>query len=169
VSNAEPGPITGRLMNEPLSMLDYGLWRTELELKHFFIDSNKVFVGTRYNWAKDQISIQVILYEAPESLKHLDAEKQCIQVINSIKDFYGIELSTGRPTASMGSTLLGQSFIHNGYAGSDIPQDELFKQLDKMTHIYVTMVQQKSKKRPGKINTDVKNVSCDAALLGKTK
>ena len=167
VSLAAPGPITGRLMNEPLSMLDYGLWRTELELKHFFNNIENIFVGTTYNWNKDQISIQVILYETPETLKDLAPDKQCRHVINSIKDFYGIDTSTGRPTASMENTLLGKSFVHNGFAGSDIPQTELFSQLDKMTHINVSMMQENNIKDSENITAHTNAISCEAGLLGK--
>ena len=169
VSFAAPGPITGRLMNEPLSMLDYGLWRTELELKRFFNNIDNIFVGATYNWNKDQILIQVILYETPETLKDLTPDKQCRHVIKSIRDFYGIDTSTGRPAASMENTLLGKSFVHNGFAGSDIPQAELFSQLDKMTYINVSMMQQNNIKDSENKTAHSNAIACSAGLLGKVK
>jgi len=160
-AQAAPSPIVGQLMNEPLSMLDYGLWRTEIELKRYFSNIENIYIAARYNWQKDQIAIDVLINSLPESLLQIKESKRCESVLNSIRDYYG-----GSKTSN---TLFGKSFLHNGYAGTDISQKELFRQLDSMTHIYVSVI--KKINMPGSVSKqqqkiDYSNFStCNSALI----
>jgi len=131
-AQAAPSPIVAQLMNEPLSMLDYGLWRTEIELKRYFSNIENIYIAARYNWQKDQIAIDVLINSLPDALLQINESKRCESVLSSIRDYYG-----GSKTSN---TLFGKSFLHNGYAGMGISQKELFRQLDKMTHIYVSVI-----------------------------
>lgn len=161
-THAEPNPIIARLMNEPLSMLDYGLWRTEIELKRYFISMNNIYIAARYNWQEDKIAIEVLLNELPLSLQELKENERCEFVINSIKNYFGGDKNK--------NTLLGKSFIHNGYAGMDISQDELFRKLDNMTHIYVSVIKNSKAKNPkakkNGLKIDYSNfLSCNSTLV----
>ncbi len=143
-------------------MLDHGLWRTEIELKRYFISMNNIYIAARYDWKKDQIAIEVLLNELPVFLQELKENKRCESVINSIKNYF----SAGKNK----NTLFGKSFIHNGYASMDISQDELFKTLDNMTHIYVSVIKNLNAKNPktkkNGLKIDYLNyLSCNSALV----
>lgn len=99
-----------------------------------------------------------MLYEIPESLKELDQKNRCHHVVNSIKDFFGIDTVTGLPGQDLKNSLLGKSFIHNGYAGSDLSQDELFNHLDMITQIKVSIF--------SNTNTSSSQITCQSTLLG---
>jgi len=166
IANAEPNPIVARLMNEPLSMLDYGLWRTELELKRYFNSINDIYVAARYDWKKDQIAIEVLLSEIPTSLQELKEKERCKSVMDSIKDYYGVDTNNkNTKKTQLKNSLFGKSFIHNGYASTDISQDELFRKLDDITQVYVSIIKHPQTKL-NKTNIDHSNfISCESGLI----
>lgn len=151
-------------MNEPLSMLDYGLWRTEIELRRYFIEVDQVFISTRYDWSQNRILIDVLLSKIPARLQRLTPEKQCKDVVSSIRNYFGVDTNTGKPGSELGYTLLGNSFIHNGFKGSDIAQKSLFEHLDQITYIKVSLARSNKKvtgNTPSKNNLNV----CQSPLL----
>jgi len=156
---AEPNPIIGRLMNEPLSMLDYGLWRTEIELRRYFVSMNNIYIAARYHWKKDRINIEVLINELPIELQEMDEKARCESVIESIQNYYAAK--------NKKNTLFGKSFIHNGYAGIDISQEELFQKLDRMTYINVSVIRNQITRNNGSgVKIDYENfTTCNSPLL----
>ena len=151
-------------MNEPLSMLDYGLWRTEIELRRFFIEVDQIFVGTRYDWPNNQILIEVVLSKIPARLEQLTPEKQCKDVVSSIRNYFGVDTNTGKAASESGYTLLGNSFIHNGFKGSDLGQKSLFEHLDQITLIKVSLIRNNKLVTDNKPTKNRLNV-CQSPLL----
>lgn len=139
IARAEPSPIVSRLMNEPMSMLDYGLWRTELELRQFFREVDRIFISSRYDWKSNRIHLDILLYQIPQSLQKMTPEKQCQEVIDSVQDFFGVDVKTGKPVAQTKQTLLGKSFTHNGFKGFDISSAEMFSHLDQITQLNISV------------------------------
>jgi len=155
---AEPTPTIQYLMDEPVSMLDWGIYQMDKWLKtRSFVGSiePKPDLQTTYDWDDNKIVIRV----KPALLMHgfgseKDAQKWCEDVVENVRLFFDINLQTGKRFNPPVPNPLYQFFIHVGYKHSTKPKD-LAKELDKLVEIRLWV---SSKKR---------SMQCMAPLLGK--
>lgn len=112
---ADPSPATRYLMNENISMLDFGLWKMQHKLEPTirndvakFVDDEAhkfIFFRAYYEWADDLIifGVSIILGF------HDDAEQRCRNILETIRPLIGV---------SMDYAL---DFQHKGYESSEKP------------------------------------------------
>lgn len=145
---AEPGPVIGWLMNEPVSLLDIGLYRLEKDVQSLrqgieagVSNGARIVIGVHYSWDKNRI---YVLFAHIEELKRDDCEY-----------IIGITRLLARVNPTNGTPLVGDSsnfssfFSHFGYSKKSQPK-EYRKKLD---HIFEIVV-------------NAKNIKCMAPLLG---
>ena len=99
----EPTPTIRYLMNEPVSMLDYGIkWLEDSLIEEWNFDVLEVDPGisVKYDWDTNRIRIKYIYlspspnYQYPEKLIKEKMEK-VVHLIKSV--VFGIDPSTGKP------------------------------------------------------------------------
>ena len=131
----EPTPTVSWLMNEPVSMWDWGLMRLENSLRAERSLSN-FSVRVDYQWDANIIRILVNDTLEPENdwgrEKIVDYGKQ---VANSIRESLYVNTQTGKPYGS-GESFLEINFFHMGFERHSRP-DNMGKELDAITEIRV--------------------------------
>lgn len=121
-ANAGPDATINHLMDDSVSMLDFGILRMNLTLKE------KDLGGATYLWDENRIVISHIL-----TLKyfgdHEAAENACAEWVKNVRRVAWIDTETGKPTFS--TSWFATYFSHNGFKRLSAPQD-LDENLDKI-------------------------------------
>jgi len=139
IAQAEPGQSAKFLMNEPTSLLDFGIYKLEnhirsykdtLRIKHQPPDS--VFVD--YNWDKNRIIIGLSYGEAGKP--RIEEIKNEIQAaINALKGRYGVG-ADGKLLHKGLYSGISEYFSHKGYQSKGRPEG-LEKEIDQMVELKV--------------------------------
>ena len=129
-ATADTDKIFSTLLNEPVSILTFGLNRLEDDLRETLLKREEfsgigVFLG--YPAQKNQISITVLtgLYSSKE-----DGVDACTKVINEIRNNAGVDVKTGRAELEEG-TIYSRYFWQ---WGKDRTVD-FYHELDKKFHV----------------------------------
>jgi hypothetical protein len=151
-SQAEPTANMQYLMNEPVSMMDWGLLNIDKS-----IESNgglKKYGNTitSYDWDKNRILIIVSSIGASSKEQ---AKEWCRDIVSFIRGFLGVDEKNGKPVFKNNQSFLYRYFTHEGFKRNAEPK-ELGKELDNITTIQATIFFDGS-------STPVK---CEAPLLG---
>ena len=147
ISKAEPTPTISYLMNTPVSMLDFGIYR----LENFLIGdvSNlaiplgseikpDIQVAYLYNSNRIQIifSYGLLLERNIKQIEKIDLKTEIAKLIKQIKFMYFfLDFETGKPRQGCCSSI-DRFFSHQGYGLKGEPKN-LNKELDEITEIYV--------------------------------
>jgi len=145
--NAEPDSTIRYLMNEPISMLDFGLYRLGLELEwqtkgHIEEGYRKSDVMVSYDWGKNRIF-----------LRRLWILREDIDV-DTLKDECKREIRLFRLVVNF--ALLENCFRHSGFTSKKEPEN-LLDNLLKIMEIKIEAMNLYKKK----------GIVCSAPLLGK--
>jgi len=143
VSRAEPTPTISYLMNTPVSMLDFGIYKLEE-----FLDSNflalaiakcRPITEVKYLYSSNRIEIKftyVALKEQSKQLINLDLKNEIASSIKRLKYvFFALDEETGEPKQGCCSSI-NRFFSHQGYGLKNEPKN-LGRELDQITEIYV--------------------------------
>lgn len=159
---ADPGATTRLLMNQPVSMLTYGIGQLRLELEtdkkkiSETADPEKITAIANYNYESDQIVITVIcIYCGIES-----TEDKCADVIASIRSMAFMQ--NGKAILPGGSSF-SIGFMQEGY--TDLPKEvsqNLGNEIDKRLYVNVSI----QAKEGAKETLILKKIDCEAPLLG---
>ena len=143
----EPTPAVRYLMNEPVTLLDYGLIRLKEKIEEDIKDDSIIhkkrpFVSVDYDWYGNRIKFKFTYIES-ETLKkaksqsELDEIKSKMEmVIHLVKSrVFLVEPSTGKPMLAKNSSLV-YFFSHVGFKSLNEPKN-LASELDAITEIEV--------------------------------
>ena len=122
-TRAEPGPVVNWLMDEPASLFDIGILRTEITLAS--INSN-TFI--RYDWDKNRIYLHTNFVTA---IQETDGKQFCKLLIDRIRTFGGV---SGGGTLPHAFSNFARNFAHHDYRSAKTPDDYLRK-LDQIIEI----------------------------------
>ena len=130
---ADPSPVIRKLMHDPVSMLDLGLYRMSQYLQASFEaagqagDSPSAF----YDWGANRIIVAASLIGG---VPRIDAQKTCDERINEVRrDFYVVNGDV--PT----DLVAWEGFFeHHGFATKDSPNEKaLIEELPKLVHLRI--------------------------------
>lgn len=168
----EPGPTITYLMNEHLTMLDWGMFKLQQRLTELGdnlrspsskrdsepIINQPPLTIINYDWDSNRLKIQVLLFKEEFKTKQ-KAENWCTSVIHCIKGDLGIDPKTGKPSRFMisGTSNLLIYFTHIGFQGKLEPEG-LGTELDKITEISVSTRYLEGKEK--------RVLRCESPLLG---
>lgn len=172
------------LIDEPVSMLDWGLYKINKELDDYFSrinegSVNELSAGIDYNIAEEKIQINLI--GRADNLQ--EAKEVCIININRIREMFGINTETGEIDPlhrfwdkfgiseeikpDFKSSFLHSYFEHSGWnkfaedeSYEPIP-DNLRQELDAITTIYSIITYKNSN------DSSSASLVCRADLVGK--
>jgi len=156
ICNAEPDSTIKYLMDEPLSMLEWGMYRMNKSLDEIYGDKYNIDHDltniVRYDWDNNRIIINCIvgLYGRFEEKKQ--AQAACKNIVRKYRSTFGVNADTGKPVGF--GTLYNLYFSHQGFKSPSMPKN-INKDLNKIVEIRVQAYIKKD------------YLECIAPLLGK--
>jgi hypothetical protein len=162
MAEAEPNPNIKYLMNDSVSMLDWGLYRIEKDVEATLEDPAGYGLNTDtiidsspvYDWDKNRIIVGVHVSKA---ISLEQAKSWCRKIVRMVRTTLNVSPDTGEPFPSLDQNggALYSFFSHAGYTKKSEPKG-LSKELDNITWINIK-VEVAGMKEP---------LNCEAALLG---
>ena len=137
-AHAEPDPIVRWLMNKPVSLFSFGLFRTETFLNERLRDQNLI-LGVSYKWERNRIEI-VALDLTPRA----EPQDRCQILIDEIRKNLGINPGTGQPYSE--NTLIDGFLLPIGYSHTDGPNTEE-THIAAITSLVVSTIHERDRKR----------------------
>ena len=156
---AEPTPTIKYLMNETVTMLDWGLYKLNKDMsKEPLLEGMKPqsHISVNYNWEHDKIRIVgTPPFHRFQSEKA--AQDWCKEFVNNIRTFFGVDPSTGEVRATS-PTYIYTYFVHQGFKKKNQPKN-LGEDLDRLVEIVATAL----------VSVEIEKtmvIRCTAPLLG---
>lgn len=151
-SMAEPTANIQYLMNEPVSMFDWGIYRLDKYFEDIHIDgAQSIFYWTDYDWSKNIINLN---FTIETNTKSRDEAKEIGKsLINKVRHSLGVDPDMGKPYG--GNSRLYEYFSHNSSKDNKEPKG-IESELEKITVIEVLVIAGEGKK----------GLKCQAPLLG---
>ena len=106
-----PDEITNRLMDEGVSLLDWGILRIQMRLSS---DTRISSALVSYDWENNQIMIEGSNYDNGTGKPEEDAQKECSQWFRSIRLSAMVDPDTGKPYFGEAS-IFARLFEHEGW------------------------------------------------------
>ena len=162
---AEPAAPIKYLMNEPVSMLDWGIYRmgnalrTAGYLEFLAINDIRPNIHARYEPSFNSIVIEVTspIIEDVESRKK--AREWCSSVVELSRVNLGVNKGTGKASSAQGSHI--RNFFQSEWHQKTDQPESLGNELDKITELIVfAKFREKGAKAPPR------TIRCNAPLLG---
>lgn len=138
-ANTEPNTTTRYLMNEPLSMLDFGLYILEKSIERNLTKAEyeKIFVFTNYDWNRNRIVIQVLINDSYNTEN--EGKEVCRSILNEIREQFAINHKTGKPRIEKIGSTISSYFSHEGYTNNNEPK-EFNLEIANITTIVVDVI-----------------------------
>lgn len=159
LTHAEPSRTFSYLMNEPLTLFEWGMYRLEkytslVKFKDLdLITSNS---NTSYDWEKNRLLIEVRVFLKYGSLKKMPSNEVCKNATNEIREAF----STQYPKEIRKITGISKFFEHEGFVNNSKPNN-LMEEVENSTNISIRVLASKTDTVP----FDSK-VSCESPLMG---
>ena len=110
IGHAEPDSTIKFLMDETVTMFDFGLYQLEQQLDKT-VDKKLVWITkTNYNWQKNRVEMLFITHNMADIQTRADMQKACQGLIDQIR-------------ADVERELLKRMFSHRGFTKSIAPKD----------------------------------------------
>ena len=172
---AEPSAPVRYLMDEPVSMLEWGMFRLSEALtndkeptyhcikqilKEHDLCIVAPYVRVSYDWDSNRLRIKTLVFEKsqPQEISKEKKKEICKLVIKEHKNYLGVNFETGKPISPLGEawpdSILESFFTHEGFKSTREPEN-LYKELDNITELIIQYIPVKGKK-----------LHCEAPLLG---
>ncbi len=160
---AEPTLAIKALMDDSVSMLDWGIFKLENMLNSSFLaEKFNISIKVYYVWNSNRL----IIY-ADSSLSQTDQKKMseqegkewCKNVVKGIKFSVGIDPNTVGGRGFKGSSYLSVFFSHVGFSRTDTATEKIAEELDNITEIRVLLLSDR-------LVEDVGILICVAPLRG---
>lgn len=136
---ADPNKTAQFLMNDPISLLDFGSYKLENEIKvhrnSLVIKHNPphtVFVD--YNWEENKIEIKLSYGDVGNPPK-AEIKKEIIAIVGALKKILGVT-PAGKTYHKDGFSSVPEFFSHKGYISKDRPKD-VEKEIDLLVEFKV--------------------------------
>ena len=169
-SYAEPSKAVSYLMNEPMTMFEWGMYRLERSVDGLNVEEfdliNFQSWGVDYNWDRNRLVLKFAAYPKQKSLNKLPAKELCKELIWTVRWRFGVlKNDANLSNADREGTLetLGPSmfFKHTGFESKGRP-DNLTEEIHNIIIIRVTIRTGKDDKAP---YTSI--LACECPLTGK--
>jgi hypothetical protein len=137
-SFAEPTPTIRHLMDESVSLLDWGLVRLGDAVQHRLepLLAAPGFVSARYDWNTNRIGIEV--FSPLQRFKDgEEARSWCRLALSEVRTAMSVNPATGAPFEG-GHSYAYLCFVHQGYQSGAEPAD-LAEQLDDLIDVVITV------------------------------
>ncbi|MEW6671311.1 MAG: hypothetical protein AB1427_06380 [Thermodesulfobacteriota bacterium] len=138
-SLAEPDEGASFLINDSVSMLDFGIYKLENEIRAIrndltirFEPPYSAFVD--YDWDKNKIMI-VLSYGDPGDPPVKEIKSEITTVVAALKKKFGVT-PAGDPFEKGGFSSIGDYFSHRGYTRKNTPRN-LRRDIDKLVEIKI--------------------------------
>ena len=154
---AEPSSTTRYLMDEPVSLMDFGLFTLQQHLSTIGDGDPYVNPIIDYDWDLNKIRIYV-WHTGHEFKTRNEAKDWGSSIICEIRKLLGIDCSTVKPLVLTGSSLVFQYFSHRGHKFSAQTKN-LGREVDKIVEIVIGAYWGKSEDSKGFLR-------CEVPLLG---
>ncbi len=147
--SAEPSRSISYLMEDSLSMFDWGVFRmessiTNIKFKEFDLINH--YGRVNYDWDSNRINLETIVYPYYKSLEKSGSKTICRQAIIQVKEHFGYGIEEAGLRAVFG---IPSYFKHIGYVKKNAPES-LGKDLETATKFSVQVYGSKSDKAPYK-------------------
>ncbi len=162
---AEPSPSISYLMNEPVSMLDWGIYRLQSLIEYQGVIEAPVETFQKqiclvlYDWDTNRLRLSFMIYPRFRSLQKTPAKQVCSSIVMRIRQIFGCAPgweSTRRITG------IGTHFHHRFYEKKDYPET-LDRDIEAITYIDVRV----NGSRTGQAPFDqAVSCACEGSLLG---
>jgi hypothetical protein len=142
ISKAEPTPTVQYLMDTPVSMFDFGIYK----LNKYFYSIRDIFTFLKhkplsatvdYSYDQNRIIISFWYADNENGLKDYDIKKLISDRIKGIKAYCFNLDETGKPLSDE-SGRVSRFFIHPGYEIKNRPK-KIWKELEEITEIHVNL------------------------------
>ncbi|MCH8529599.1 MAG: hypothetical protein LAT80_14790 [Balneolaceae bacterium] len=136
---SEPNSTTRYLINEPVSMMDWGIFKLNgffqngTDYKYYGADRGGVNVS--YRWNENEILIAHTMFLKNQATTD-EANALCSSLLKDSQMRLGVNPSTGELRHGMGPERF---FVHSGYASSLEP-DDLNEQIASIMRIQVSVM-----------------------------
>lgn len=131
---AEPNETSTFLINDPISVLDFGMYKLEKDINAYRNDlpikhqpPHSVFVD--YDWDENKIFI-VLSYGEPGNTPITEIKTEIKKILTVLKRNFGVNIK-GEPFQKNGFSTIAEYFSHRGYTKKNIPQN-FKKDIDQM-------------------------------------
>ena len=142
LATAEPSSAVNYLMDDKVSMFDYGLDKTEAQIKES-LREKKWSPMLSYDWKKNRIIIDVHQFPLTTNKDLAEARLLVDEIFWLIRYEFGLDL-TGKLHPSFKCSSLYLNFTHRGFSKRDEPTN-LGSDLDTITEIRAIVVIEKGK------------------------
>ncbi len=155
----EPTEKISWLMNEPLTLFEWGIFKLEQKLnKHVkHKEMPNLHFSVWYYWDRNRISIFGSSSHNEQKTEE-EAKRLCKEIIYLVKHQFEINLQTGQPYEFFENSTLGVCFAHFGFKAVTRPEG-IEKELDNITEIIAQVHTYPD-------GEDWKTIKCQAPLLG---
>jgi hypothetical protein len=155
---AEPSSVVEYLMDDPVTMLDWGLYRVEertssMQFKNL-VNSNSF---AYYSWNKNRITVGFGVYPSNGSLPANLAEETCEAVTMEVRNRFG----TNTKKSFREVVGIAKFFDHAGFEHNDKPA-KFMQEIENITNINVAVFASKMDSLDGS-----PAVRCESPLMGQ--
>lgn len=151
-----PDEITSRLMDEPASMLDFGILRLQI-----FLDSKVTLptTGVGFDWEKNVVVISSLSFESQWTREQV--EKACTDWFSSVRHIANVSPNTGELYFFTEVSAFSEMFYHYGFSKntSGKTTDEVAAEMDKKFSLIYSWFSDNSEKG------EVSSIVCTGPLL----
>ncbi len=165
---AEPSKTVTYLMNEPMTMFDWGMYRLEewIDRKIRFDKFHliKTFSAVDYDWDRNRLTLEFTIWAKYIALTEFSEKALCKELTWYIRGAFGFvpKEEKNLATADMRSLLsLSRFFQHKDFKSGDEP-DNLREEIDNIVNIRFDIYASKNDKSPYKHIS-----SCESPLAGE--
>ena len=155
---AGPDETTNTLMNDSVSILDWGILRTEL----YLAQQNLIIPAqVSFDWDSNEIRISAWQFGGNDTTTEVQAKAVCSDWFFGVRVSGGISTETGEPYFSEVSTY-ANFFGHEGFVRNfdSIEYKALLAKLDRKIELSATILMDISK------SDGLQSVKCSGPLLG---
>ena len=150
VSMSEPSPEISNLMKDPISMLDFGIYKIDKLLRSELKLPSKTYLTVSYNWDKNLIDVQIYnaAYKPLVQPSENTYKRKCDNLISDIKIELGYNPHTGKSIFTDEQehaqlSVIPEYFSHSGFYRKS--SKEGWKEVEKIIKITAKLKIQKLK------------------------
>jgi hypothetical protein len=142
-AQGQPSPTVRYLMNEPLTLFEWGMFRLQngVEMMQWdgldLIRPRPQIANVEYDWDKNQLMINLTIYPRYRSLQKSTPKKICGEVIHQMKGLFGVLTPDDKLLRdAMG---VGSFFTHKYFRSPAAPQS-LAADIERITNLRVDVM-----------------------------
>ncbi|MGA2351354.1 MAG: hypothetical protein ABSF70_13045 [Terracidiphilus sp.] len=159
-AQADPSPSVRYLMNEQVSMFEWGIFLLQTHVEHFAwnrgLNVRSQFAHVEYDWQKNELGIKLVVYPAYQSLQQATARQACGSLMSQMKTLLGADPKMPEIREMQG---IGTFFHHKQFESGDVPKT-LDADLEAITSLEINVMESKNDNAPFH-----QAISCSSELL----